>query len=113
MDIRKEINEIKGFKNLELLAHQVVEGFISGLHKSPFHGFSAEFAEHRLYNQGESNDNLNSNVFFQVKSGFSGGYNGRKIYFGGTFKYNYNSDKAENNTLGLQPIKNSFHLFFD
>ena len=55
---------------------------------------------------------LNTNVFFQVKSGFSAGYNGRKIYFGGTFKYNYNSDKVENNTLGLQPIKNSFHLFF-
>lgn len=39
---------------LELLAHQVVEGFITGMHKSPFHGFSVEFAEHRLYNQGES-----------------------------------------------------------
>ena len=38
--------------NLELIARQVVEGFIIGLHKSPFHGFSVEFAEHRLYNQG-------------------------------------------------------------
>ncbi|MFM7758707.1 MAG: DUF58 domain-containing protein, partial [Crocinitomicaceae bacterium] len=42
------------FGNLELLAKQVVEGFITGLHKSPFHGFSVEFAEHRLYNRGES-----------------------------------------------------------
>ncbi len=41
-------------KNLELLAKQVVEGFITGLHKSPYHGFSVEFAEHRLYNNGES-----------------------------------------------------------
>ena len=40
-------------QNLELLARQVVEGFIIGLHKSPFHGFSAEFAEHRLYNSGD------------------------------------------------------------
>jgi uncharacterized protein (DUF58 family) len=40
--------------NLELIARQVVEGFIIGLHKSPFHGFSVEFAEHRLYNQGDS-----------------------------------------------------------
>ncbi len=40
--------------NLELLAKQVVEGFITGLHKSPFHGFSVEFAEHRQYNSGES-----------------------------------------------------------
>ena len=54
MDIQKEINEIAGFKNLELLAAQVVEGFISGLHKSPFHGFSAEFAEHKIYNPGAS-----------------------------------------------------------
>lgn len=42
------------FGSLELLAKQVVEGFITGLHKSPFHGFSVEFAEHRLYNKGES-----------------------------------------------------------
>jgi uncharacterized protein (DUF58 family) len=40
-------------ENLELIARQVVEGFIIGLHKSPFHGFSVEFAEHRLYNPGD------------------------------------------------------------
>lgn len=40
-------------ENLELIANQVVEGFIIGLHRSPFHGFSVEFAEHRLYNQGD------------------------------------------------------------
>jgi uncharacterized protein (DUF58 family) len=40
--------------SLEFMAKQVVEGFITGLHKSPFHGFSVEFAEHRLYNNGES-----------------------------------------------------------
>ena len=49
--------------NLELLARQVVEGFIIGLHKSPFHGFSVEFAEHRLYNPGESTRNLDWKVF--------------------------------------------------
>ncbi|WP_374166707.1 DUF58 domain-containing protein [Arcticibacter sp. MXS-1] len=43
-----------GSINLDLLARQVVEGFITGLHKSPFHGFSVEFAEHRLYNSGDS-----------------------------------------------------------
>lgn len=46
--------DIIKFGNLEFLAKQVVEGFITGMHKSPFHGFSVEFAEHRLYNQGES-----------------------------------------------------------
>ena len=63
MDIRKEINEISSFNNLELLAHQVVEGFISGLHKSPFHGFSAEFAEHKIYNQGESIKHIDWKLF--------------------------------------------------
>lgn len=48
---------------LELLAHQVVEGFITGLHKSPFHGFSVEFAEHRLYNQGESVKHIDWKLF--------------------------------------------------
>ena len=63
MNIEKEINEITGFKNLELLAAQVVEGFISGLHKSPFHGFSAEFAEHKIYNNGESTKHIDWKLF--------------------------------------------------
>lgn len=49
--------------NLEFLAKQVVEGFITGLHKSPYHGFSVEFAEHRLYNAGESIRNMDWKVF--------------------------------------------------
>ncbi len=49
--------------NLELLAQQVVEGFIVGLHRSPFHGFSVEFAEHRLYNPGDSTRNLDWKVY--------------------------------------------------
>ena len=48
---------------LELLAQQVVEGFIVGLHRSPFHGFSVEFAEHRLYNNGESTRNIDWKVY--------------------------------------------------
>ena len=50
-------------ENLELLARQVVEGFIIGLHKSPFHGFSVEFAEHRLYNPGEATRHLDWKVY--------------------------------------------------
>jgi len=50
--------QIRQLANLELLARQVVEGFITGLHQSPFHGFSAEFAQHRLYNNGESVKNI-------------------------------------------------------
>lgn len=51
------------FQNLELLANQVVEGFISGMHKSPFHGFSAEFAEHKIYNTGESTKHIDWKLF--------------------------------------------------
>ncbi len=47
-------SRLQEFDSLEFIANQVVEGFITGLHKSPFHGFSVEFAEHRLYNSGES-----------------------------------------------------------
>ncbi len=54
---------LEQFSPLEFLARQVVEGFITGLHKSPFHGFSVEFAEHRLYNTGESIRNIDWKLF--------------------------------------------------
>lgn len=49
--------------NLELLAKSVVEGFITGLHKSPFHGFSVEFAEHRAYNSGDNVRNIDWKLY--------------------------------------------------
>jgi uncharacterized protein (DUF58 family) len=54
---------IEPFSKLELLAKQVVEGFITGIHKSPFHGFSVEFSEHRLYNSGESTKHIDWKLF--------------------------------------------------
>lgn len=63
MNLQDELNKAGGFKNLEHLAKQVVEGFISGMHKSPFHGFSAEFAEHKIYNQGESTRHIDWKLF--------------------------------------------------
>lgn len=56
--------------NLELLARQVVEGFITGLHKSPFHGFSVEFAEHRLYNPGESTRHIDWKLYARTEKLF-------------------------------------------
>ncbi len=55
--------DVRQTGNLELLAKQVVEGFIIGLHKSPFHGFSVEFAEHRIYNPGDSTKNIDWKVY--------------------------------------------------
>ena len=60
--------------NLDLLAQQVVEGFITGLHKSPFHGFSVEFAEHRLYNIGDSVRNIDWKLFAKTDKLFSKRY---------------------------------------
>ena len=63
MDLQSELNKSSLFSNLELLANQVVEGFISGIHRSPFHGFSAEFAEHKIYNSGESTKHIDWKLF--------------------------------------------------
>ncbi len=63
MNIESQQEKIASFQHLELLANQVVEGFISGMHKSPFHGFSAEFAEHKTYNIGESTKHIDWKLF--------------------------------------------------
>ncbi len=63
-------NNIKAYSKLELLARQIVEGFITGLHKSPFHGFSVEFAEHRQYNNGESTRHIDWKLFARTEKLF-------------------------------------------
>ena len=63
--------DVRKTGNLELFARQVVEGFIIGLHKSPFHGFSVEFAEHRIYNPGEATKNIDWKVFARTDKLFS------------------------------------------
>ncbi|GJM29750.1 MAG: hypothetical protein DHS20C17_23850 [Cyclobacteriaceae bacterium] len=57
------LKDVREVGNIELLARQMVEGFITGLHKSPYHGFSVEFAEHQLYNSGESTRHIDWKVF--------------------------------------------------
>ena len=74
MKIEQQKEIISGFKHLELLANQVVEGFISGMHKSPFHGFSAEFAEHKIYNSGESTKNIDWKLFAKTDRLYSKRY---------------------------------------
>jgi uncharacterized protein (DUF58 family) len=63
MKLESHLEKISRFQHLELLANQIVEGFISGMHKSPFHGFSAEFAEHKVYNSGESTKHIDWKLF--------------------------------------------------
>ena len=66
--------DIKQSASLELLARQMVEGFITGLHKSPYHGFSVEFAEHRLHNEGESTRHIDWKVYARTDRLFTKRY---------------------------------------
>lgn len=61
--LQLDLSKIREYGSLDFLAKQLVEGFITGLHKSPFHGFSVEFAEHRLYNSGESTRHIDWKVY--------------------------------------------------
>lgn len=54
---------VSQLKNMELRARLIVEGFITGLHRSPYHGFSVEFAEHRPYNPGDELRHVDWKVF--------------------------------------------------
>ncbi len=67
-------SELQGQVSLELLARQLVEGFITGMHKSPYHGFSVEFAEHRLYNEGESTRHIDWKVYARTDRLFTKRY---------------------------------------
>lgn len=65
-----QLTKVDNIPNFEILARQVVEGFITGMHKSPFHGFSVEFAEHRLYNKGESTRHIDWKLFAKTEKLF-------------------------------------------
>lgn len=68
------LQDLHQVEHLELIAKQVVEGFILGLHKSPFHGFSVEFAEHRIYNPGEATRHIDWKVFGRTDKLFTKKY---------------------------------------
>lgn len=74
VDIILDQTRFQQFSQLEFIARQVVEGFITGLHKSPFHGFSVEFAEHRLYNPGESIKNIDWKLYGRTDKLFTKRY---------------------------------------
>ena len=57
------IHTFKQYQSLDFIAKSIVEGFIHGLHRSPYRGFSVEYAEHRIYNPGESTRHIDWKVF--------------------------------------------------
>jgi len=54
---------VAGLASMELRARLVVEGFITGMHRSPFHGFSAEFKEHRQYRHGDELKHIDWRIY--------------------------------------------------
>lgn len=68
--ITVDLDSVRHIQNLEFLAKRMVEGFITGLHKSPYHGFSVEFSEHRLYNSGESTRHMDWKVYARTEKLF-------------------------------------------
>ena len=70
MPVDIDRNRLHEVSQLELFAKEVVEGFIVGMHKSPFHGFSVEFAEHRQYNQGDSTRHIDWKLFARADQNF-------------------------------------------
>lgn len=72
--MKLDLRKIREISTIDLLAKQMVEGFITGLHKSPYHGFSVEFAEHRLYNPGESTRDIDWKVYARTDKLFTKRY---------------------------------------
>jgi uncharacterized protein (DUF58 family) len=65
-----KLENIAQYSSIEFIANQIVEGFITGLHKSPFHGFSVEFDQHRLYNAGESTKHIDWKLYARTDKMF-------------------------------------------
>jgi len=66
-----KFKDIEQISNLEILAKQLVDGFITGLHKSPYHGFSIEFSEHKPYNEWQSTRHIDWKVFARTDKLYS------------------------------------------
>lgn len=67
---------LAGISGLDLVAKTVVNGFISGLHRSPDYGFSQEFAEYRAYSQGDDLRHVDWNVFARTERCYLKRYRG-------------------------------------
>ena len=75
-------------------------------------GVGIDFHTTKYFNNNEYTSSSNASMFFALKTGIFAGYNGKKIYFGGEYNYNVNSEKFNDDDITLLPIKSNFHLFF-
>ena len=62
-----KIEDIRKYESLPLIAKSLIEGFLTGLHQSPYHGFSVEYSEHRMYNYGESTRHIDWKAYAKTE----------------------------------------------
>lgn len=74
-------------------------------------GMGVDFGRTNYFNNNMNSSSNSADLFFTFKTGISAGYNGEKIYFGGQFDYDTNSEKFKDDKITLQPVKNNFHVF--
>ena len=85
---------------LDLIAKTAVEGFLTGLHSSPFHGFSVEFAEHKFYNTGDDIKNIDWKLFARTEKLYV-----KKYQEGDQFKMSFSYRHFIFNVLLQKPIR--------
>ena len=111
---RDSFNEYSGFSPIFNAGYHYTfvlhKYWYTNIYANP--GVGIDFYNIRFFNNNDYISSGNTSMFLTFKTGISAGYNGKKIYFGGEYKYSINSEKFDNEDITLQPIKNSFHLFF-
>lgn len=114
----QEIVRYEQFDNLEFIASQIVSGFITGLHRSPYHGFSVEFAEHRVYNSGESTKHVDWKLYARTEKLFIKQYEEEtnlRSYIvmdtSSSMLFPYNSDKTSKLHFSVYCAAALVHMF--
>ncbi len=74
-------------------------------------GMGVDFYNTKLYENNNVTNSSNAKLFFAFRTGITAGFNGKKIYFGGTYNYYLNTVKLKDKEVNLQPRENNFHLF--
>ena len=111
---RDAYNEYAGFSPIFNAGYHYTYVFhkywYTNVYASP--GVGIDFYNTQSYTNNADTSSNNASIFLSFKTGISAGYNGKKVYFGGEFKYNMNSEKFDPSDISLQPIRSDFHLFF-
>lgn len=111
---RDSYNEYSGFSPIFNVGYHYTfvlhKYWYTNVYANP--GMGIDFSSTKFFNNNDYTSRDNISIFFRFKTGISAGYNGKKIYFGGEYNYDVNSEKFDIENITSQPIKNNFHIFF-